>query len=418
MTASRRLRHASPNAELLELRTLLSSIRLNQFGKLIVEGTSESEQIQIEAVDADLRVSFLDGESQSFPASAVNLIEVRAGDGDNRVLAAGIQVPTRIYTGNGNDSITGGNGDDTITSLNGSDTIVGGPGDDRIDGGKGSDSLLGSLGNDVIDGNNGQDLIRGGRGDDTIDAGRGNDVILGQDGDDEIFTGFGTDTANGGDGADLTSPGLSSDNLLIGGRGPDTLIGRRGADTLRGGHGSDVLTGGEGDDELHGGEGRDTLIGGEGNDLLFGNSGNDILIGAQGRDALFGATGRDMLFGGFGPDSLSGGAGDDLLVPGALSDEALDQGETLQASATDLQKEWLSDRSYLQRSINLRSGAAKSRDRLNTEFLIGKNRTQAQRVFGGNFSERAIGGAGNDYFFYVFGVDTTDFEDDKRGDRV
>ena len=65
-----------------------------------------------------------------------------------------------ITGGDGNDTITGTAFDDKITGGNGNDTITGGPGDDVIEGGNGNDTLTGSGGNDVV-----------------TDVGDGNDTI-------------------------------------------------------------------------------------------------------------------------------------------------------------------------------------------------------------------------------------------------
>ncbi|MFK3941397.1 immunoglobulin-like domain-containing protein [Pseudomonas monteilii] len=66
-----------------------------------------------------------------------------------------------------------------------------------------------------------------------------------------------------------------------------------GGDLLNGGNGNDILFGQGGDDKLYGGKGNDILLGGNGNDLLDGGEGDDILIGGKGNDTLTGGTGAD-----------------------------------------------------------------------------------------------------------------------------
>ncbi|MGE8044704.1 immunoglobulin-like domain-containing protein, partial [Pseudomonas monteilii] len=66
-----------------------------------------------------------------------------------------------------------------------------------------------------------------------------------------------------------------------------------GGDLLNGGNGNDILFGQGGDDKLYGGKGNDILLGGNGNDLLDGGEGDDLLIGGKGNDTLTGGTGAD-----------------------------------------------------------------------------------------------------------------------------
>ena len=54
---------------------------------------------------------------------------------------------------NGNDTITGGSGHDTINGNNGNDVITGGIGHDIITGGDGDDTIDGQYGHDNIAGN-------------------------------------------------------------------------------------------------------------------------------------------------------------------------------------------------------------------------------------------------------------------------
>lgn len=153
----------------------------------------------------------------------------------------------------GNDSLKGGDGDDTIFGEDGNDTLKGEYDDDSLVGGDGNDRLEGGKGNDVLDGGDGRDILLGGSGEDTAFGGAGND---------EIWMGSGNDSADGG-----------ADN-----------------------------------DWMHGQTGDDTLDGGEGDDMVFGEDGNDVLIGGAGDDTLSGGADKDVIFAGAG-DEVDGGAG-------------------------------------------------------------------------------------------------------------
>ena len=76
---------------------------------------------------------------------------------------------------------------------NGDDTIYGGAGSDTINGGGGNDTIYGGSGGDNLDGNGELDTLYGGSGNDTIKGSNGNDEIIG---------GYGADNLEGGNGAD------------------------------------------------------------------------------------------------------------------------------------------------------------------------------------------------------------------------
>jgi VCBS repeat-containing protein len=126
------------------------------------------------------------------------------------------------YTGtNGNNTINGSNGDDTISGLGGQDTLNGGNGDDTVSGGTGSD---------LIDGGNSNDTLSGGDDNDTVTGGNGNDVVDGDGGNDDLSGGNGNDVVRGGSGNDDIS-GDNGDDQLTGGAGDDVIDGGNGFDT-------------------------------------------------------------------------------------------------------------------------------------------------------------------------------------------
>jgi len=89
---------------------------------------------------------------------------------------------------------------------------------------------------------NGNYTIYGDSGDDTIFAGSGNVTVHGGAGDDLIFAGSGNATLEGGSGTDLLETNSSGTNALIGGSGGDALIANRaGTNTMLGGGGNDFF---------------------------------------------------------------------------------------------------------------------------------------------------------------------------------
>jgi Ca2+-binding RTX toxin-like protein len=271
----------------------------------------------------------------------------------------------------GNDSLSGGNGDDilagdtknfSITLISGNNVIgtgvAGGTisdvrmtsdtfifGNDSLDGGNGNDSLYG----DVINYTN---LLMGGSngsfgatvnsimtlspvifGDDTLQGGNGNDALYGdagtvnitlQGGSNNSSTAIGSVTKSGV-GTVFTTTANSSNTVfgsdsLDGGNGNDYLVGDVGSLTLNvlGGDNNSANTGGAasnvsnssfyfGQDNLTGGNGDDTLIGDADNLLLHLKGGDD---GSVLRAGVVFANSTQYIF---GSDMLSGGNGDDAL---------------------------------------------------------------------------------------------------------
>lgn len=200
----------------------------------------------------------------------------------------------KIYTGSGNDTLTVGDGensvrsgagDDTITVGNGHNAIVAGLGNDTVTAGNGGNSIWGGGGNDTVTSGTGNDRMDGGSGDDTLTGGSGNDVMLGGNGNDTMSGGVGNDvliggpginTLDGGVGLDtadysLSHPGVTVDLSIgvaqaVNSYETDTLTsienvtGSALGDTLTGNSGDNVITGGLGADHLNGAGGSDTFV--------------------------------------------------------------------------------------------------------------------------------------------------------------
>ncbi len=156
-----------------------------------------------------------------------------------------------LFSGEGDDAVSGMGGNDYLDGEDGNDSLLGGEGDDRVHGGTGDDTLSGGLGDDSLYGHTGDDILNGDFGDDTLIAGAGNDIVYG---------GVGADTIAGNDGDDNLIGGAGQD-VLHGGEGDDIVTGSGDAadrDYLNGGQGNDILIAGE-DDWMNGGDGSDTF---------------------------------------------------------------------------------------------------------------------------------------------------------------
>ncbi len=206
--------------------------------------------------------------------------------------------------------IRGTAGDDTLTGGTGDQTIYGEAGDDLLNAGDGKDVLYGGLGDDELNGEAGDDLLFGDAGDDLLSGGDGGDTMFGGGDADTLYGGAGMDSLLGGDGADT----------LYGGDAPDSIAGSAGSDTLYGGADGDSISGGTGDDLAYGDDGSDSLSGGAGDDRLYGGGSADKIDGDDGMDEIEGGAGDDLLYGGDGADDLNGGAGNDDLYGGADDD--------------------------------------------------------------------------------------------------
>lgn len=229
-------------------------------------------------------------------------------------------------------SISGGDGNDTITGSSNSDFISGDAGADELYGGSGNDLIFLDASDTIVEGGSGWDtaVIRsntqvrlelhetgfevayGGSGSDVLTAkGSYEDLIIhGGEGYDSLFGGHGGDRISGDNGNDELW-GRDGDDVLFGGLDDDTLRGEKGDDQIDGGKGDDNLRGGEDDDWLLGGDGADELSGAEGDDILDGGSGNDDLDGGIGDDVLLGGLGNDTLRWRRGDAFLDGGEGND-----------------------------------------------------------------------------------------------------------
>jgi Ca2+-binding RTX toxin-like protein len=164
------------------------------------------------------------------------------------------------FTGRTSISLWGRDGDDVITAQGGYGT--GGPdayglllyggrpvfpeypfgcctryqtgvGDDTLTGGEGDDGILGGPGDDVLDGRGGADQVLGGENEDDVSGGAGEDELFGGGHKDRITGGPGRDDMQGDEGAETFHANDGEPDEIGGGVGPDVAIVDCGLDQVR-----------------------------------------------------------------------------------------------------------------------------------------------------------------------------------------
>jgi Ca2+-binding RTX toxin-like protein len=313
------------------------------------------------------------------PATAI--VE-KAGEGTDTVwtavnftLAANVENMYLVgaVNGNGNDgnnTIVGyGEGDNTIYGLGGNDTLNGGLGNDYLNGGLGNDIVNGGLGNDVMDGSGdstGLDTFAGDAGDDVYAIYNSNTVIIEDAGAgiDTVWTAVNFTLA-----ANVENMYLVGAVNGTGNDGNNTIVGY--------GAGDNTIYGLGGNDNLNGGLGNDYLNGGLGNDIVNGNDGNDVLDGSGDNTGL---------------DTFAGGAGDDVYAiyssATAIVENASEGTDTVWAGVTYSLSNNI-ENMYLVGAIN---GTGNNGDNLIVGYGAGDN-----TIYGLGGNDTIDGGLGNDY---------------------
>lgn len=263
------------------------------------------------------------------------------GSGVELSLVAGTETRFTYSGWSGNDTITGGDGDDRLFGRGGSDTLRGGAGDDRLFAGNRAfaptddevdpDWLFGASGNDSLWGA-ANDSLYGGTGDDELVA-MGVALLDGGAGDDWFQAFSSEDTIDGGAGNDTVTFEKSSDDVVVDLSDPASSI--TGIETLISSRGDTAFTGTENRETFEIALGNDTVDGGGGGDTVsYAKTFSDVvvnpdvvvdlrIVGPQDTGAgidtlirisnLIGGGGNDALTGGVGANVLEGGAGNDVL---------------------------------------------------------------------------------------------------------
>jgi Ca2+-binding RTX toxin-like protein len=174
-------------------------------------------------------------------------------------------------------------------------------------------------------GNQGNDDLTGGEGDDHLMTFRGNDSIVGLAGDDRLQPGEDTDFVSGGPGVDtldyLLNQNIPSVAVDLAFSGPQNT----------GGGGTETIVDIE---NLNATAGPDVVRGDAGPNEIFTSAGNDIVEGRDGQDTLRAHTGEDRVDARDGrPDAVDCGAGDDEVVADAAGVDTLIDCEDVAFSA-------------------------------------------------------------------------------------
>src|SRR6185436_8134529 len=115
-------------------------------GNLIIVGTEGIDNIDVNASNPS--AIKINGNGSYSVSPTGHVIVYGLGSADNINLTGNVNL--EAHGGNGNDTITGGAGNDVLYGDAGNDTLTGAAGNDVLIGGDGSDRLVGSAGNDIL----------------------------------------------------------------------------------------------------------------------------------------------------------------------------------------------------------------------------------------------------------------------------
>ena len=274
--------------------------------------------------------TFSAGELNVFGDSAANNLVV-SRDAAGKILVNGGAItviggtPTvanttliKVYGLGGNDVLT-------LSEVNGAlprANLSGGGGNDILTSGSGADQLFGQAGNDTLLGKGGNDLLFGGTESDTITGGDADDQAFGQGGNDRMIW-------NPGDDTDLNEGATGTDTVEVnGGNGAEQFTATANGTRVRFdrvtpapfaidvGTSENLVLNANGGDDRFAATGnlaaliKFTIDGGANNDTLLGSNGVDILLGGDGTDFVDGQQDNDVAFLGAGDDTFQWDPGD------------------------------------------------------------------------------------------------------------
>lgn len=371
--------------------------------------------------------------------------------------------PTVVGALSGNDNIItalvggsfvyGNKGDDTLVAQGRNDTLLGGQGQDSIIIQLGGVLAAGDGGNDYIADTNsgaGSDTIFGGNypafpplnssvadGNDTlVSGGKGSSLIYGNAGDDSILANGKYDSVWGGQGNDTIwlIGSTATGRVAFGDKGNDVIDNTNGTTaTIYGNAGNDKITANAGD-TVYGGQGDDTISGTA--SYIAGDLGNDSItttatasVTIYGDNATATSGGNDTIdfslststnskaYGGYGDDSIFGNAnlygnqGNDTLVGGSTGAIVYGgQGNDFLSGAAAKFFGDLDNDTIVMQSGSYADGG-EGDDSIVASALVDDKVTLLgglgnDTIFGGSGADTIDGGAGNDVIYGGSGVDT------------
>jgi Ca2+-binding RTX toxin-like protein len=355
-----------------------------------------------------------------------------------------------LYSGAGNNLLTGGLGQDTASYLYASSAITaslaiasaqatGGSGSDTF---VGIENLTGSAFNDSLIGNDAVNILDGGAGTDAMTGGDGADTYLVREATDSVnetnaaaaggvdlvwsylntFT-LGSNVENGrimATGvANITGNSLNNtlyagvgNNILTAGTGVDTLsyaymgagvIANLGTGTASGGSGVDSFTGFE---NLTGSNYNDNLTGDAGANILDGGLGVDTMVGGDGNDTYLIRNGGDVA----NEDIVAGGTQDIALVyyGGYTLTANVENGRIMAVLAANINGNGLNNLLIAGINNNAINGGAGTDA---ASYLFASAAVSASLTTG-----QATGGSGNDSFISIENLTGSNFSDTLAGD--
>jgi Ca2+-binding RTX toxin-like protein len=152
---------------------------LSTSGDLFIAGTPGNDKISVtpktvkinKVLTPQIIVTLNGTKIGTFNTSTVTGRIIARGLGGNDVITVNSKITqgADLYGGTGNDTLTGGAGDDRL---------FGEDGNDRLTGGKGHNLLVGGAGDDRLTNGGTASVLIGGSGADTITAGKGGDLLI------------------------------------------------------------------------------------------------------------------------------------------------------------------------------------------------------------------------------------------------